>query len=92
VCWGFGVVESDLEDIYWTYARREIETKLQLKLGEQSAVLMCHHASLVLTVNALFSDKKAEGPQSAMAGAKNLGEGHTSVEDAVAAINRALSF
>jgi hypothetical protein len=62
-----------------------------LKLGEQHAVLLTQHDSMVKIVNALFSDKKNSAPPGST-GVKDLAAGHRSAEDAAAAINAALSF
>ena len=90
VCWAFGVVEGDLDDIYWRYARRELGQKIQLRLGEQNALLMSHHNSFVMIVNAALSDGKNTGPSET--NVRNLAAGHATAEDAAAAINRAMSF
>jgi hypothetical protein len=87
VCWAFGVVEGDLNDIYWTYARREISQKIQLRLGEQNATLMSHHNSFVMIVNAALGGGETGGHK---APARDLAAGHKNVEDAVSQINRAM--
>ena len=93
VCWGFGVVEGDLDGIFWTLARREIQQKLQLKLGEESAKILSQHNSLVSIMNAALGDGKSRGPITPhQPGVRNLAEGHTDVESAVAAINAALTI
>lgn len=55
---------------------------------------MCHHNSFVMIVNAaLGGDKKnAPPPKPGDAGVKDLAAGHANVDDAVAAIMRAMTF
>ena len=92
-CWAFGCLEGDLDEIYWKYARRELQQKLELKLGEINATLMSHHNSFVMIVNAALGDGKSSGPPTpGQNGYKNMAEGHGDVESAVAAINAAMMF
>lgn len=92
ICWGFGITEGDLNDIYWTYARREIQQKLQLKIGELTSTIMSHHNSMALLLNAALGSGKPKPPTVHDPNVKNLAEGHGSVEDAVRAINQAMTI
>lgn len=88
-------MESDLYDnVYWTYARRELSLKIQLRLGEQNALLLSHHNSFVMIINAALGGESKNGsaPAPGQAGVKDIGAGHATAEDAAAAINRAMAF
>lgn len=62
-------------------------------MGEQSALLLCHHNSFVMIINAALGgegNSSSGGP--GQGGVKDIGSGYASAEDAAAAINRAMAF
>ena len=65
---------------------------MQLKLGELCSIQASSHNSLVQIVNAVFggSDSKSTPPAPAKDRYNDVTAGSTSVEDAVARINRML--
>jgi hypothetical protein len=73
--------------LYWTLARREIQLKVQLKLGEMNANLLSHHNSMVQIISSALGSSPDKGGASEY---KDLSEGHSSLESAVAAINGAM--
>lgn len=88
VCWAYGLDEDELEDLYWTKARREIQLRIQLKLGEMNARVLAFHSSLVSVVaGATGGEVRGAGPDPDR---KNLAAGHSDVNSAVAAINAAM--
>src|SRR3546814_17826338 len=61
VCWAFGVVEGDLEELYWTLSYWELSQKIQLRYGELSSLQLCTYAGFAEIVSAaLGGGKKAE--------------------------------
>src|SRR3546814_17053916 len=44
VRWAFGVVEGDLEELYWTLSYWELYQKIQLRTGELSSLQLCNYA------------------------------------------------
>lgn len=73
----------------WSFARREIQQKTQLKLGYENARLLSHHNSFVMIANQVLGDPKKNNNRPS-GPVKDLAAGHHSVEDAVAAINAQL--
>jgi hypothetical protein len=74
-------------------ARREIQQKIQLKLGEHNAILLSQHNSMVMIVSQALggeTSNKSGPPKAIGADVRDLGAGHTSPEAAAAAINAAL--
>lgn len=60
VCWAFGLVEGDLEELYWTLSYWELSKKVQLKYGELSSLQLCTYAGFAEIVSAVLGGKKQE--------------------------------
>jgi hypothetical protein len=67
-------------------------TTLRLKLGEESVKIIAMHNAFAAVAQAALgpADKNTPAPKVGQEGVKNLADGHGSVEEAVAAINRAM--
>jgi hypothetical protein len=75
----------------WELARRELNQKVELKLGFANVQLLSQHNSLALIISAALGGEKKTQPKGFdRSEYKDLSEGHDSVESAVAAINAAL--
>src|SRR3546814_2020469 len=57
VCWAFGVVEGDLEELYWTLSYWELSQKIQLRYGELSSLQLCTYAGFAEIVSAALDRK-----------------------------------
>lgn len=78
--------------MFFKYAFREIRQKLQLKIGEINATLLCQHNSMVHIVNHLFGDgKTSSGPENIREKYNDVTAGAQDINDAVNRINRMLS-
>jgi hypothetical protein len=75
--------EGELDDLYWRLSFYELVGRIKLRIGEHTAILLSQFAGMAQIVNGAFG---GETP------AVDLTEGAASAEDAVAAINAALSF
>src|SRR3546814_4192751 len=63
VCWAFGVVEGDLEELYWTLSYWELSQKIQLRYGELSSLQLCTYAGFAEIVSAALGGGKKEEVQ-----------------------------
>lgn len=80
-----------MDDLLWSLARRELNQKVELKLGFANIQLICQHNSLATIISAALGGSK-EAPKKGFDKSqyKDLAEGHSTVESAIAAINSAL--
>jgi hypothetical protein len=91
VCWAFGVLEGDLDTIFWRYAFREIRQKIQLTLGEKASIVTANKAALVTVVNGLFGADTKGPPKVGEEGVRDMAAGASSPEQAAEQINAMLS-
>lgn len=58
MCWIFNCCESDLEDLFWRYAYRELTGRLRLKVGEFTTSHLQQANGLIRVAGMIFGDSK----------------------------------
>src|SRR3546814_11340172 len=61
VCWAFGVVEGDLEELYWTLSYWELSQKIQLRHGALSSLQLCPYTGFADILPAALSGGQKTG-------------------------------
>ena len=58
----FACCESDLVELYWRYSFYELRKRIELKVGEMTAISLANYTGLVEVANAFAGgDKDAKG-------------------------------
>ena len=54
----FACCESDLIELYWRYSFYELKKRIELKVGEMTAISLSNYTSLVEVVSAALGGEK----------------------------------
>lgn len=87
MCWAYTLDEGDLDELYWRLSFWEISKRIQLKMGELTAVTLCNYTGLAQVASMALGG----GKRSATRG-EDVTEGAQTAEQAIAAINAMLNF
>ncbi len=62
-CWAFGLVEGDLEELYWNLSYWELSQKIRLKYQELASIQLCHFVGLAEIISQALGGGSKSSPK-----------------------------